>query len=361
MITLRPWKGSKNEFEVDVRVENTVGRRLRQRVKAPVTGRSAAERWAKALEQELLAQLLAPEPEPEKPPPPTFEEFSRTFLDLCLADRLGTNTRMNYDVHLRLYLLPVLARRRLDEVTPKDITAIKKSLVSKSHNTMCEVLKTLRRVFNRAIAENEIKSAPVDFEIPRRKRKPAVAYDDQEQVALLAAAQAMGPMFVVAVLLGLDGGLRRGEILALKWTDVDLKRGLMTIRHNLVRDKVDLPKGRTEDEVGLTTRLAATLRGFPKSGVFVLDNHGSHFQEHHIKSWMKALVKRAGLPWRGTHVLRKSCGTRIAEGGGGVAAVASHLRHKDLQTASDYVDRRRGSSSAIHALETSGRRTSEHS
>ncbi|MCY1072575.1 tyrosine-type recombinase/integrase [Nannocystis sp. RBIL2] len=301
MITLRPWKGSKNEFEVDVRVENAVGRKLRQRVKAPVTGRSAAERWAKALEQELLAQLLAPEPEPEKPPPPMFEEFAKTFLDLCQADRLGTNTLMNYDGYLRLYLLPVLARRRLDEVTPKDITAIKKSLVSKSHNTMCEVLKTLRRVFNRAIAENEIKSAPVDFEIPRRKRKPAVAYDDQEQVALLAAAQAMGPMFVVAVLLGLDGG------------------------------------------------------------PFVLDNQGSHFQEHHIKSWMKALVKRAGLPWHGTHVLRKSCGTRIAEGGGGVAAVASHLRHKDLQTASDYVDRRRGSSSAIHALETSGRRTSEHS
>ncbi|MCY0991075.1 site-specific integrase [Nannocystis sp. ILAH1] len=168
-------------------------------------------------------------------------------------------------------------------------------------------------------------------------------------------------MFVVAVLLGLDGGLRRGEILALKWTDVDLKRGLLTIRHNLVRGKVDLPKGRTEDEVGLTMRLTETLRGFPASGPFVLDNRGSHFREHNIKSWMETLVKRAGLSWRGTHVLRKSCGTRIAEGGGGVAAVASHLRHKDLQTASDYVDRRRGSAGAIHALETSGRRTSEHS
>ncbi|MCY1060732.1 site-specific integrase [Nannocystis sp. SCPEA4] len=360
-IKLRPWKGRKNEFEVDVIVKNARGDELRSRVKAPVTGKTSVERWARNLEQELLARLLAPEPEPEKPPPPTFEEFSKTFLDLCEADRLGTNTRMNYDVHLRLYLLPVLARRRLDEVTPKDITAIKKSLVSKSHNTMCEVLKTLRRLFNRAIAEKEIKCAPVDFEIPRRKRKPAVAYDDQEQVALLAAAEALGPMFVVVVLLGLDGGLRRGEILALKWTDVDFKRRLVTVRHNIVRGKLDVPKGRTEDEVGLTPRLAEALRSFPATGPFVLDNSGGHFKEHHIKGWMKALVKRAGLPWRGTHVLRKSCGTRIAEGGGGVAAVASHLRHKDLQTASDYVDRRGGSSGALHALETSWRRASEHS
>ena len=36
-------------------------------------------------------------------------------------------------------------------------------------------------------------------------------------------------------------------------------------------------------------------------------------------------------------MLRKTCGTRIADGGGGVAAVASHLRHKNLQTASRYI------------------------
>jgi len=91
MIKLRPWKGTKNEFEVDIIVNGPNGRTLRKRVKAPVTGKSNAERWARALEQELLTQLLAPEPEPEKPPAPTFEEFAVTFLDLCKANRLGLN------------------------------------------------------------------------------------------------------------------------------------------------------------------------------------------------------------------------------------------------------------------------------
>jgi len=58
------------------------------------------------------------------------------------------------------------------------------------------------------------------------------------------------------------------------------------------------------------------------------------------------------VPWHGTHVLRKTCGSRIADGGGGVAAVAAHLRHKDLQTASRYIDRHGASSRAINALET---------
>ncbi len=153
MIKLRPWKGTKNEFEVDVIVNGPNGRTLRKRVKAPVTGRSNAERWAKSVEQELLAQILAPEPEPEKPPAPTFEEFAVTFLGLCKANRLGRNTLTNYEVYLRLYLVPVLGKRRLDEVKPTDITAIKDLLRAKARNTMCEVLKTLRRVFNAAIEE----------------------------------------------------------------------------------------------------------------------------------------------------------------------------------------------------------------
>ena len=124
MIKLRPWKGSKNEFEVAVIVNGPKGQPLRRRVKAPVTGKSNAERWARALEQEMLTQLLAPEPASEKPPAPTFEEFAAIFLDLCRANRLGVNTLMNYEIHLRCYLVPVLGKRQLDQIKPTDITTI---------------------------------------------------------------------------------------------------------------------------------------------------------------------------------------------------------------------------------------------
>ena len=57
-------------------------------------------------------------------------------------------------------------------------------------------------------------------------------------------------------------------------------------------------------------------------------------------------------PLRGTHIVRKTCGARIADGGGGVGAVATHLRHKDLATASRYIDRRGASQRALNALES---------
>ncbi|MBL9100690.1 MAG: tyrosine-type recombinase/integrase family protein [Myxococcales bacterium] len=354
MIKLRPWKGSKNEFEVDVIVNGPQGRALRKRVKAPVTGKSSAERWARALEQELLSQLLAPEPAPEKPPAPTFEEFAAIFLDLCRANRLGVNTLMNYEIHLRHYLVPVLGKRRLDQIPPADITRIKSSLSAKSHNTACEVLKTLRRVFNVAIAQKHITGEPVDLEIPRRLRKAVVAYDAVQQAALLTAARELGPFFELVVLLGIDGGLRRDEIVGLHWSDINFGQGFLVVRHNIVRGKLDAPKGRTEDEVALTGRLTAALKAYRHdAGPYVLTNrHGGHFSEQDPTAWMERITRLAGLPWHGTHVLRKTCGTRIADGGGGVAAVAAHLRHKDLQTASRYIDRRGASSRAVNALES---------
>ena len=353
MIKLRPWKETKNEFEVDIIVNGPNGRTLRKRVKAPVTGKSNAERWARSVEQELLAQLLAPEPEPEKPPAPTFEAFAVIFLDLCKANRLGVNTLMNYEVQLRLYLLPVLGKRRLDAVKPADLTAIKTSLSTKARSTMTEVLKTLRRLFIVAIEQGFIEREPVKLDIPARIHKSPIAYDDADQQALLAAAQALGPEYVAMVLLGIDGGLRRGEMLGLQWSDLNLARASMTIRHNLVRGTIDVPKGRTEEEVGMTRRLIEALGAIRhQRGPFVFaTDSGAHYKDHTITRWMEQLVEKGDLTWHGTHVLRKTCGTRIADGGGGVAAVASHLRHKNLQTASRYIDRRGAGSRALNALE----------
>lgn len=350
MIRIRPWKGSSSAFEVDVIVHSPRGETVRKRVKAPVSGRSNVERWARALEQEVLLQLLDPARMPKKVPP-RFGEFAQTFLALCEGDGLGISTRITYEAQLRRYLLPVLAYQRLDKITPSDIAAIKAALVPRSHNTTCEVLKTLRCVLNRAIEQGLIQEIPVAFTIPPRRHRRPVAYNKAQQAALVNAAQELGPEYLALVLLGLDGGLRRGEILGLQWADLDLERAALTVRHNIVRGQLDIPKGRTEDEIGLTRRLTAALEALPRSGPFVFDNSGSHFREHNVKPWFLQILRRAGLPWQGTHILRRTCGTRIADGGGGVAAVATHLRHKSLTTASRYIDRRGATSHAIRTLE----------
>jgi integrase len=282
MITLRPWKGSKNTYEADINLTAPDGRQVRRRVKVPVTGKSAAERWARGREQVLLAELMglsaagpreraAEAPEraravaqrvevPEAPAVPTVGEFAVTFIECCKADRLALNTLTGYDMHLRVYILPVLGSRRLDAISQRDLLALKARLIQLAVSTAAEILKTLKCLLNRAIKLGVLERAPLEVEVPRRLKRSPVAYTDAETTALLAEATEAGSEALAMVLLGLDGGLRRGEILALRWDDLDLERRAMTIRRTLVRGKVsDTTKGRSEETVGMTRRLTDAL------------------------------------------------------------------------------------------------------
>lgn len=349
MITLRPWRGSDTHFEVDIALIAPDGRRFRRRLKAPVTGRANVERWARAREQHLLAQLLAPPAPPAPPPPPTFQAFAATFLEACRADRLALSTLTNYDVHLRVHILPLLGDRPLDALTERDLVALKTRLRDLAPSTAAEVLKTLKALLHRAVKLGHLARPPLEIAIPRRPRKEPVAYTPDETAALLAAADAAGPHARVAVLLGLDGGLRRGEILALRWSDLDLHRRAMTVRDTLVQGHpAGATKTRTEATVGLTLRLTAALTALatqtrPKrrsEAIFVLAHpDGTHWNEAQFARLLRRLVTTAGIRWLGTHVLRRTCATRIADNGGGVTAVAAQLRHSGLQMASRYLER----------------------
>ncbi len=352
MITLRPWKGKKSQYEADITLRAPDGRKVRKRVKVPVTGKSNAERWARAREQELLKQLLAP-PKATRAPSPTVEEFAVTFLECCKADRLAVNTLINYAASLRLHILPVIGERRLDELCARDLMELKLRLVDKAQSTAAEILKTLKCLVNRAVSLGVLERVPA-IEVPRRVRREPSAYTEVEVKALLEAAKD-DPQVLAMVLLGLDGGLRRGEILALRWDDLDLKRRLITVRRTVVRGKVsDTTKSRTECTIGLTRRLTAALKAtkHDRCPYVLVNRHGTHWAEYHIRAVLKRVVKRAGIRWLGTHALRRTCATRIANNGGGVNAVAAQLRHSGLQMASRYVDRRSGAArQACEALE----------
>ncbi|MCB9707135.1 MAG: tyrosine-type recombinase/integrase, partial [Myxococcales bacterium] len=260
-----------------------------------------------------------------------------TFMEACRADRLGKNTLRNYDVHLRVHILPVVGDRRLDELGERDLVELKTRLLERARSTAAEVLKTLKAILGRAIRLGVLERMPVPIEIPRRIRKEPIAYTPEE-VELLLGAAANDPQLLAAVLLGLDGGLRRGEILALRWEDVDFNRATLTVRTTLVGDDLgETTKGHADGVVGVTARLAAALQrlGTRSARGFVLaDTDGSHWDERIFTRRLRQLVRAAEIRWLGSHVLRRTCATRIAEAGGGVAAIAAHLRHAGLQMAS---------------------------
>jgi integrase len=127
-------------------------------------------------------------------------------------------------------------------------------------------------------------------------------------------------------------GLRLGEILALRWQDVDLKAGKLTVMRTDWRGQVGSPKGGRETTVPLTARLAAALREqrhLRGSLVFCWDD-AARWTFTTMRAGLKRQEKRAGMRITGWHVRRHTFCSHLAMGGASAAAIQKLAGHTSL-------------------------------
>lgn len=155
------------------------------------------------------------------------------------------------------------------------------------------------------------------------------AYEHAAVEALVAAA---GPRDRALLLLLAHGGLRAMEALRLRWSAVDLGRGVLTVVEG---------KGGKTAKVSMSGRLVEALRELrgKGTGCGVGGEDAEVIGGSQAGTWrrLKRLADRAGVEFLGLHSFRHYAGTRLAgETGGNLEAVARHLRHSQLETARTY-------------------------
>jgi integrase len=131
-----------------------------------------------------------------------------------------------------------------------------------------------------------------------------------------------------------DTGLRRSEALALRWRDVDLRRGVLTVR----KSKTRVPR-----EVPLTAACAAALRDqaarqavIPLHGRGPVWGHLAAIRPDAATRRFKTIAKRAGLPDLRLHDLRHGFACRLRETGAPIQVIAQLCGHKSLTTTLRY-------------------------
>lgn len=162
-------------------------------------------------------------------------------------------------------------------------------------------------------------------------------YTEYEMNELLAVAR--DPHERVVLLLGAHGGLRVGEMVRLRWDDIDLRGGTLLVRGG---------KGGKTAEVVLSPRLAAELTTYRRE--LESDTVARHRVEvlalrsqYGIYNRLRKLCLVAGVSFKGVHALRHAAGTRLYRQTGDLGQVQDHLRHSTLDMARRYArsDRRR--------------------
>ena len=202
-----------------------------------------------------------------------FSEWLDTWLNDYKKRHLRTTTWESYESHSRLHIKPAIGYIKLSQLTTTHLQRLyndkldggrsdnkKGGLSAKS---VKEIHGVIYGALEQAKKEGMIIINPADAVVLPKVEKPEIKFFDSEEVAIFLTA-ARETHYFVAYYLELATGLRRGELLGLRWKDVDLEYKSITVTQGLLRSKDGLifqpPKTKQSHRtisipVGVTTEL----------------------------------------------------------------------------------------------------------
>jgi integrase len=345
-VKVRQWKrGKRVGFEVDIRFTYPDGSPFRQRIKAPVESKSAAKRWGEGRERELLTRpspRALQEQAQERKEVPTLRVFGPRFIEnYARANRHKASGVATKESIFQVHLYPALGDRKLDAIGDEEVQHLKARLASKSRKTVNNVLSVLNKALKVAVRWKVLTTMPCTIELVKVSNVVPRFYEVAEYGRLVEAARRIDTRTLVLVLLGGDAGLRRGEMIGLRWCDLDLRRHLITVQQAVWKGIVDSPKSGRGRVIPMTDALSVALtrhRHLRGERVFY-DDAGEPVTEKILRGWLAAAQRRAGLPTAtgALHVLRHTFCSHLAMGGAPAKAIQELAGHEDLATTLRYM------------------------
>jgi len=306
---------------------------------------------------------------------PAKSMFLGQYLENWLAKIEGTvseRAHRTYSWHVRR-LKEALDRVPMYNLTAYELQEALSRLGGLSPRTLKGLYGTLRTALRQAVAWGLLPSDPtVGLRAPRVPRRERKVLTQEELRALLEAAKSY-KYYLVLRLLVLTG-MRLGEVLGLKWQDIDLKKGTLTVKRaadgrnrKLKQQPKTASSERTFKLDEETVRLLAAHKKEQKvvamknrdSGL-VFSHEGRVVREDAIRRTLNYALKKAGLPRIRVHDLRHTAGSLLLDAGYSLSVVASFLGHSSpATTAAVYAHAVRKGGNVIDLLEEAGREANQ--
>jgi integrase len=264
---------------------------------------------AEAALRRLVDEIAAAPPPAERIGIPQAGERYVHHLEVVM--RRKATTIDDYKIILNRHLIPFFGDRPLERVQPDDVIAFMaaKQRDGLSYKTINNILNFLNGLFRHSMKRRWTNANPVAaVDRPRGDgADPDIRFLDLDEFeALLGAVpdDVLGPTELVLYRTAGMTGLRQGELVALRWRDVDWRAGLIRVRRTYTRGEFGTPKSRRSSRaVPMADRLAAELeRHFEASAyqgdddlVFAHPQTGQVLDASKMRKRYKEALARAGL------------------------------------------------------------------
>jgi len=273
----------------------------------------------------------------------TFAEAAAEWLRYIEHDReRKPSTVMGYRALVRSQLLPTFGDQAIESITTPMIERWLAG-VDRASSTRTKSLVLMHGIFQRARKLHGLRFNPVaDVEKPSQRRSGDIEVFSPEEVMALvraAASERDAAIFLTAAFTG----LRRGELLALRWRDADFAGQVVRVRASYAEGQLTTPKSGKVRSVPMAPDVAEALARLAQRDrwtgdddlVFVGD--GGYFLDGRALSrrYLRA-VRRAGLRPLRFHDLRHTFGTRMIAKAD-IRRVQEWMGHADVQTTMKYL------------------------
>ena len=301
-----------------------------------ITAEEARRRAALVISRIKAGEDPVPEPLAVKlAEGPTVGELAKRYLEKHVAVRCKPKTESMYRLIVARHILPAFGRRPALAVSHREVTEFHHSL-SATPVMANQAVDTLSRIYNLAEDRGDIPemSNPCRLVAKNRERRRERFLTDEEFRRLgrvldeAESCKGVSVHAVAAIRLLLLTGCRKGEILNLRWTEVDLEAG-----------ELNLPDTKTGPRtITLSPEAAAVLSRIPRlaDNPFVIPGKIKGKAMRNLNDPWDLICERAGLEDMRLHDCRHSYASRALALGESLPMIGRLLGHTQVETTARY-------------------------